>query len=302
MMTKTGSSCPICQSTLNYVFAAKVLRRYDVKYFYCGSCGLTKTEDPYWLEEAYQDAVAAADTGLVRRNLAISSRLAALLYYGFDPHGRYADIAGGYGLLVRVMRDIGFDFFWDDKYCRNELARGFETELVKGPFTALTAFEVLEHVSDPCGWIQDKLCSYGASSIIFMTGTYEGTAPPDPSWWYYSFETGQHISFYQRRTLQIIGARLGLGYWYLHGLHVLSANTPRNSALLTRLSAYPRLSAYLSIPLSFYVKKRMTTKTFSDNKALLKKEMPNTGNVLVNIGSRVVIEKNEAHRGCQETP
>jgi len=277
VITKTGSSCPICQSTLDYVFTATVLRRYDVKYYYCANCGLTKTEDPYWLEEAYQDAVAAADTGLVQRNLAMVSRLSVLLYYGFDPYGRYADIAGGYGMLVRLMRDIGFDFYWDDKYCRNELARGFEVEPMKGPFTALTAVEVLEHLSDPCGWIQGQLRYYGANSIICTTMTYEGTAPPDRSWWYYSFETGQHISFYQRRTLQFIGQRLGLGYWHLHGLHVLSDNTLRSNTLLTRLLAYPGLSAYLLTPLSFYVKRKMNSMTFSDHMDLLKKEPANMG-------------------------
>ncbi|MBY0246140.1 MAG: class I SAM-dependent methyltransferase [Nitrospiraceae bacterium] len=267
MIAKTENSCPICQSTLNYVFTATVLRRYDVKYFYCTSCGLTKTEDPYWLGEAYQDAVAGADTGLVQRNLSIASKLSVLLYYGFDPHGRYVDIAGGYGMLVRLMRDIGFDFYWADKYCRNELARGFEVERTEGPFTALTAFEVLEHLPNPCEWLQGQLQSFGGRSIIFSTLTYEGTAPPDPSWWYYAFETGQHISFYQRRTLRFIGEQLGLDYWNLRGLHVLSANTSKGS-LLMRLLAHPRLSAYLSDPLSFYVKRRMTSLTFSDHEAL----------------------------------
>ena len=69
-----------------------------------------------------------ADTGLVMRNLDIAKKLATLLYFGFDPRARYVDVAGGYGMLTRLMRDDGFDFHWDDKFCANLLARGFEAD------------------------------------------------------------------------------------------------------------------------------------------------------------------------------
>jgi hypothetical protein len=41
-------------------------------------------------------------------------------------------------------------------------------------------------------------------------------------WWYYSFETGQHISFYQRRTFEVIADKLGLSFVSYGGLHVLT--------------------------------------------------------------------------------
>ena len=67
--------------------------------------------------------IADADTGLVSRNLGIARRLAGLLYFGFDPKARYLDFAGGYGLLTRLMRDRGFNFYWHDLYCENVFAR-----------------------------------------------------------------------------------------------------------------------------------------------------------------------------------
>ena len=262
-------TCSICNHAMVHVFNALVLRRYTVAYFRCSDCGMISTEEPYWLAEAYKDAVVAADTGLLQRNFSISARLSVLLYYGFDPEGRYADLAGGYGVLVRLMRDVGFDFYWEDKYCRNEFARGFEVGQVEKPFTALTAVEVLEHLSDPCGWLQTQLRSYGATSIIFTTDTYDGSVPPELSWYYYSFETGQHISFYQRRTLHVIARRLRLHYWYLNGLHVFSADRPRNASLLQGLSRS------LSLPLYIYVKTRKRSMTFKDHDALLQTISPN---------------------------
>lgn len=265
----SAQQCSVCKREMVHAFSALVLRQYTVKYFHCGNCGLITTEDPYWLDEAYRDAVAPADTGLIQRNLAIASRLSVLLYYGFDRQGRYADIAGGYGVLVRLMRDIGFHFFWSDKYCRNDFARGFEVDCVKKPFTALTAFEVLEHVSDPYEWLKSQLLEYGATTVICTTEIYEGPVPPDRSWWYYSFATGQHISFYQGRTLQMIADRLGLRYWHVNGFHLFSRDAPTNRLLLSKLSSR------VSMLLSLYVKKAMTSMTFDDHNTLLNRHPAN---------------------------
>ena len=94
------------------------------------------------VEEAYSNAIADADTGLVARNISISKRLACILFAFNDKQAKYLDIGGGYGLLTRLMRDIGFDFYWSDPYCENILAKGFESSN-NNPISAITAFEVL---------------------------------------------------------------------------------------------------------------------------------------------------------------
>jgi hypothetical protein len=180
--------------------------------------------EPYWLDEAYTSAIASIDTGLVKRNLSISGKLANLLYFGMHERGRgrYVDIAGGYGMLTRMMRDYGFDFYWQDKYCNNLLAQGFEYIKDSSKYDAVTAFEVLEHVANPVEFIKSTMLEIGTDTIIFSTLLYEGPPPKPNDWWYYAFQTGQHIGFFQRKTLEIIGEKLNLNFYTSNKIHILS--------------------------------------------------------------------------------
>lgn len=213
--------CKICGTPTSRAFDAEVLVKYRVDYYHCTHCGFLQTEEPYWLSEAYNSAIAAADTGLVQRNLFLSKKLSVLLFFTFGRDGKYLDVAGGYGMLTRLMRDIGFDFYWSDKYCQNLLALGFEA-IAGSAFKAVTAFEVLEHVPDPLGFISESMMLAKSRTMIFSTVLYEG-APPEPeSWWYYSFETGQHVSFFQRMTLRVIAEKLGLNFHSRGSVHMLT--------------------------------------------------------------------------------
>jgi hypothetical protein len=97
-----------------------------------------------------------------------------------------------------MMRDIGFDFYWKDPYSRNIHARGFEFDADLAPCTALTAFEVMEHLEDPLAFIQDALETAQTDTFIFTTELFHGTPPGPGEWDYYAPETGQHIAFYQQ--------------------------------------------------------------------------------------------------------
>ena len=97
--------CPISGSSMEPVFSETICGRHKVTYFYCKECGLLKTEKPYWLDEAYHEAIADTDTGLVNRNICNSNVLEVILSCLSIDKGTFLDVGGGYGLLTRLMRD-----------------------------------------------------------------------------------------------------------------------------------------------------------------------------------------------------
>lgn len=216
-------TCPICGSSLREVFRARVLQRHEAVYDHCDACGFLRVRAPHWLDEAYSDAIAITDTGLMVRNLAIAAQLAALCpVLERGPGEVYLDYAGGYGVLTRLMRDAGFDFRWSDPYCSNLLATGFDQGMDRAPCRLVTAFEVLEHVENPREFVEAALGAGQADTLVFTTELYAGSPPRPEDWWYYSPETGQHIAFYRRDTLARLAETMGMQFHTSHGLHILS--------------------------------------------------------------------------------
>lgn len=253
--------CPLCKGTRKRCFRTEVLNAYQVDYFYCDNCGLLQTEHPYWLKEAYNTVIAHTDTGLVSRNIAISKRLACMLFFLLGKNGKYADIAGGYGLLTRLMRSVGFDFYWSDLFCENIFAKGFEVTATENAFSAVTAFEVLEHIPDPVEFMQRSLDNAQTSTIIFSTDLFEGHPPRPEAWRYYSLGTGQHISLYQRRTIVFLGKRLSLNAYSYKNMHMLTDKH------ISRY-AFRILAGRLSNPIHEYVRVRMNTRDLIDHDKL----------------------------------
>jgi 2-polyprenyl-3-methyl-5-hydroxy-6-metoxy-1,4-benzoquinol methylase len=213
--------CSICDSLMNLDFSSLLMRKYQVNYYKCDCCGLLQTEKPYWLDEAYSRPIANEDTGIVLRNISNSIKIAVIIFFLFDRKLRYVDVAGGYGLFTRLMRDIGFNFFWDDKYCKNIFSEGFEFTDSKIDVEGVTSFEVIEHIYDPVQFIKETFQQFNSRTFIFSTEVYRGETP-SLNWDYYAFNSGQHISFYKIDTLKEVANKLGLYFYSSHGIHIIT--------------------------------------------------------------------------------
>jgi hypothetical protein len=191
----------------------------------CSRCGFISVANPFWLAEAYAQPINASDTGYLSRNLLCVERVRMIIELcRLDPAGKYLDYAGGYGIFVRLMRDIGYDFRWTDQYCENLFARHFEeVRPFASSFEAITAFEVLEHLVDPMHTLEE-LAQF-SSCLILSTDVLPQIPPAPHDWWYYGLEHGQHVSFYAMSTLAVIADRLNLSL-FSDGVcfHVLTKN------------------------------------------------------------------------------
>ncbi len=127
----------------------KILNKYYAKYYYCDHCGFLQTEEPYWLNEAYARPINISDTSYMQRNIYLSKTLTTILSVFFNLNNtKFIDYAGGYGIFVRLMPCIGFDFYWHDKYGQNLFAKGFERDFSnKEKVEVVISFENFEHDS-----------------------------------------------------------------------------------------------------------------------------------------------------------
>jgi predicted O-linked N-acetylglucosamine transferase (SPINDLY family)/glycosyltransferase involved in cell wall biosynthesis len=215
--------CKICGATSLAFGQANMLNKYNVDYFQCSQCRFVQTESPYWLKEAYGEAITGSDVGLVHRNLRLAESARLLINQYFSAAASFLDYGGGYGLFVRLMRDRGFDFYWYDKFCQNLLAQGFEGSIDR-TYELVTAFELVEHFVDPKTEIQEILQL--SDSFLFSTELLPDSNPTPESWWYYAPHEGQHIAIFTERSLQLLAVEFGLNF-YTNGrsLHLLTRKT-----------------------------------------------------------------------------
>lgn len=98
-----------------------------------------QTETPYWLEEAYSNAIAPIDIGPVNRAFKMAETTKALAVAFFNPWRPCLDFGAGYGLLVRRLRDLGLDYRYYDRHCANLFAQGFEADPCNDPLISCSS-------------------------------------------------------------------------------------------------------------------------------------------------------------------
>lgn len=201
------TKCKICQASSSPLFDAEVLHKYRVRYHRCQQCGFIQTDEPFWMDEAYSSAINDIDIGPVSRAITSAPIVEGVILTQFDPHGRFLDFGGGYGIFVRLMRDRGFDFSWFDAHCENIFARHFPRD-PGTTYDMLTAFEVFEHLADPVAELTGML-SMGRN-VLFSTELVPPGVSSERDWPYFGCDHGQHIAFYTRPALQHMADRFGL--------------------------------------------------------------------------------------------
>lgn len=141
-------------------------------------------------------------------------------------------IMGGTGLFVRMMRDKEYPFYWYDKYCKNQFNPGFvEVQDCEGKqFDCVTAMELFEHFVNP---LEETAAIFRcADTLIFTTELVPAAVVDTKQWEYFAVLTGQHISFYTKKSLSILGEQYGRQYTGAGMLHVFSKNKIPDAALM----------------------------------------------------------------------
>ncbi len=248
--------CRCCGAEASHFARGQVLG-HPTGYYRCATCGYVQTGEPHWLDEAYRDPINAEDTGIMARNRDNVGRVVATLWAIGKPRGLVLDEAGGYGVLVRMLRDAGIDARWRDKYCDNLFARGFD---YRGENADLaTAFEVFEHLPSP----QTELAALmdAAPNLLVSTDLIASPPPAPADWWYYGPEHGQHIGFYSLQTLENVARRFGRYLLSDGGSFHLFSSRPISAARWKWLMAIRKLL----VPATQY---HLGTRTWRDHLAI----------------------------------
>jgi hypothetical protein len=268
--------CRVCKANAENFLSHLILSKYKINYYRCPNCEFLQTEKPYWLDEAYQDSISITDTGIMIRNelnrkkiliaLTIIKNYNKLFFSRNEAYNEnILDYGAGYGILVRLLRDDGFNCYWQDKYSSNLLARGFEWKSdIK--ISTLLAFELLEHLEEPYAELKKIVNTYQPKTILFSTLMYEGKYPYE-DWWYYSFETGQHIAFYNNKTLHQLADSIGYKFYnILPDFHIFSKE---------HIDPQKIKKSFQFVKYSYFkMRKIYTSKTWEDN--FLMKDFLNT--------------------------
>ena len=96
----------------------------------------------------------------------------------------------------------------------------FAHEKSKVHYDVLTSFEMFEHLVNPLETIQ--ALSSLADTIVFSTALVPKGRPKTNEWWYFCLDHGQHVAFYTKESLRICAGKIGMNYYNLGNLHIMT--------------------------------------------------------------------------------
>lgn len=235
----TAHPCRICGGPLATAFQGLVLDHIQADYHRCGQCASLVVPNPTWLAEAYsRSQVPDPDFGALKRSLFVHRALRRMRSWPLGllrRKGRTLDVGVGRGLLLRLLLDDGHDAWGFDPYPHSVFAEDrITTDLPDGPFSLITAIEVIEHTLDPVPFLQSLRSRLAPDGLLVLSTELFNPEVHGPSWHYLAPEHGQHITMFSPQGLNSAASAAGLTWvdslaWYgqpfLHLL--LPAEAPR---------------------------------------------------------------------------
>jgi hypothetical protein len=210
--------CRACRAELR-PHQSVAVRGKPADLFACPSCGLYEFPEPSWLDDAYADPVADIDVGLVQRCQVVAHVVETVVRAKHLQDRPLLDFGGGYGLLTRLVRNSGLRMVHHDPMAPNLFAQGLQG-LPSDDYGLCTLIEVFEHLTDPRE-VLGRLRHI--DHLLISTELVPPGCTDLESWPYVVPELGQHITFYTRRSLEVLardhGYRLVSNGWGLHLFH-----------------------------------------------------------------------------------
>lgn len=264
--------CRFCSSQVNFFSKATVFRQ-EAGFDFCQTCGSVQITDVPWLEEAHFGGIVDTDTGAAMRSIDIARNFTLFMHLEKKFSTMGIDYGGGSGLLTRLLRDRGFRCLSFDPYANQFFASGFiaTAEVAKSNSTFLLAIECIEHLEDPFSVFENFVSN---KDYFLFTTELISDPPPNPAapnpWWYFSLESGQHVSFASFKGLEKLQKRLGFPFYTrINGIHIFSRiRVSRKTKLVSR---FPRVWLLYSTYVDLRYRQRFTL-TEIDSLMLKKKK------------------------------
>jgi hypothetical protein len=241
---RSVTACVACGcEEFERLFTLLTLGKYEATYCRCRRCQTLQVAHVDWLAEAYAAGAPQLDSGAAQRCILCSLYIRAMRQAGLVRRGgKVLDFGSGSGLLVRLLRDAGFDAVGYDKYVASAFGPEFSlsdlTPTTHFGADLITAFEVFEHIVCPKETLELLNANLSPDGVIlFRTLLYQPESHGQ-DWEYLHPSLGQHINFFTAQGLVELGRPLNLTPVFLpFGFH-LFVRAPRTVGVMRRTAIF----------------------------------------------------------------
>jgi Methyltransferase domain len=220
IMDAATIDCRLCGGASAKAFSHRVIAKYDVDYFQCGTCGGIETEAPYWLDEVYTSDIQPEDSNYLSRNLGVFHTVRYFLkHLSIKADPVVLDFGGGLGLVPRLLREHGVNAFNHDTYTVSPFVdvkwNGSRPDFI-------VSSEVFEHLAEPAAEIA-ALFAHQPDYVYVRTWRYFGQGK---DWEYFGPDHGAHVFIYTDKAMQYIADKYGYAVELLNEVDVLFCKRP----------------------------------------------------------------------------